>query len=96
MIRNQSLLVVLCGCNIQSLPSFPSCPNSDPGSYTCLPHAVVVNLAAFFELWDAFAFHWVKSTQVALSDDDMHDVSGLFIVNLWKLRETRQCAEHYF
>ncbi|KAM6126972.1 midasin isoform 3-T3 [Pterocles gutturalis] len=46
----------------------------DPGSYTCLPHAIVVNLAAFFELWDAFAFHWVKSTQVALSDDDMHDI----------------------
>ncbi|NXT02789.1 MDN1 protein, partial [Jacana jacana] len=46
----------------------------DPGSYTCLPHAVVVNLAPFFELWDAFAFHWVKSTQVALSDDDMHDI----------------------
>ncbi|KAM9018411.1 midasin isoform 3-T4 [Ara ararauna] len=46
----------------------------DPGSYTCLPHAVVVNLAAFFELWDAFAFHWVKSAQVALNDDDMHDM----------------------
>ncbi|KAM9562699.1 midasin isoform 4-T5 [Guaruba guarouba] len=46
----------------------------DPGSYTCLPHAVVVNLAAFFELWDAFAFHWVKSAQVALNDDDMHDI----------------------
>uniref|UniRef100_A0A8B9G947 Midasin n=1 Tax=Amazona collaria TaxID=241587 RepID=A0A8B9G947_9PSIT len=46
----------------------------DPGSYTCLPHAIVVNLAAFFELWDAFAFHWVKSAQVALNDDDMHDI----------------------
>ncbi|KAM6280529.1 midasin isoform 1-T1 [Porphyrio hochstetteri] len=46
----------------------------DPGSYNCLPHAIVVNIAAFFELWDAFAFHWVKSTQVALSDDDMHDI----------------------
>ncbi|NXX88474.1 MDN1 protein, partial [Centropus bengalensis] len=46
----------------------------DPGSYNCLPHAVVVNLAAFFELWDAFAFHWIKSSQVALSDDDMHDI----------------------
>ncbi|XP_071597429.1 midasin [Heliangelus exortis] len=46
----------------------------DPASYTCLPHGVVVNLAAFFELWDAFLFHWVKSTQVALSDDDTHDI----------------------
>uniref|UniRef100_A0A8C4UIL8 Midasin n=1 Tax=Falco tinnunculus TaxID=100819 RepID=A0A8C4UIL8_FALTI len=48
--------------------------HKDPGSYNCLPHTIVVNLAAFFELWDAFAFHWVKSTQVALSDDDMHDI----------------------
>ncbi|NXN90988.1 MDN1 protein, partial [Rhinopomastus cyanomelas] len=48
--------------------------HKDPGSYNCLPHAIVVNLAAFFELWDAFAFHWVKSTQVALSDEDMHDI----------------------
>ncbi|KAJ7398225.1 hypothetical protein BTVI_127123 [Pitangus sulphuratus] len=46
----------------------------NPGSYNCLPHAIVVNLVAFFELWDAFALHWVKSTQVALSDDDMHDI----------------------
>ncbi|NXJ64381.1 MDN1 protein, partial [Rostratula benghalensis] len=48
--------------------------HKDPGSYNCLPPAVVVNLAPFFELWDAFVFHWVKSTQVALSDDDMHDI----------------------
>ncbi|PKK33324.1 midasin AAA ATPase 1 [Columba livia] len=54
----------------------------DPGSYNCLPHPIVVNLAPFFELWDAFTFHWVKSSQVALSDDDMHDVSRLFIVHL--------------
>ncbi|XP_066850638.1 midasin isoform X2 [Anser cygnoides] len=46
----------------------------DPGSYNSLPHAIVVNLAVFFELWDAFALHWVTSTQVALSDDDMHDI----------------------
>ncbi|NXI53175.1 MDN1 protein, partial [Chloroceryle aenea] len=48
--------------------------HKDPGGHNCLPHAIVVNLAAFFELWDAFAFHWVKSTQVALSDDDTHDI----------------------
>uniref|UniRef100_A0A663LMR5 Midasin n=1 Tax=Athene cunicularia TaxID=194338 RepID=A0A663LMR5_ATHCN len=41
--------------------------HKDPGSYNCLPHAIVVNLAAFFELWDAFAFHWVKSTQLSAS-----------------------------
>ncbi|XP_061225769.1 midasin isoform X3 [Neopsephotus bourkii] len=55
----------------------------DPGSYTCLPHAIVVNLAAFFEVWDAFVFHWVKSTQVALNDDDMHD---LLYCLLWRDR----------
>uniref|UniRef100_A0A669QDJ1 Midasin n=1 Tax=Phasianus colchicus TaxID=9054 RepID=A0A669QDJ1_PHACC len=48
--------------------------HKDPGSYSSLPHAVVVNLAAFFELWDVFTLHWVTSTQVALSDDDMHDI----------------------
>ncbi|NXY90027.1 MDN1 protein, partial [Alcedo cyanopectus] len=56
--------------------------HKDPGSYSCLPHAIVVNLAAFFELWDAFAFHWVKSTQVALSDDDMYDV-----FSCWRWRD---------
>uniref|UniRef100_A0A8C5I8F1 Midasin AAA ATPase 1 n=1 Tax=Junco hyemalis TaxID=40217 RepID=A0A8C5I8F1_JUNHY len=40
--------------------------HKNPGSYNCLPHVVVVNLAAFFELWDAFVLHWVKSTQVVL------------------------------
>ncbi|XP_009998839.1 PREDICTED: midasin [Chaetura pelagica] len=62
----------------------------DPGSYTCLPHAVVVNLAAFFELWDAFAFHWVKSTQVALSDEDMHDILYclLWRDRLWAVSDT--------
>lgn len=53
----------------------------------------MVNLAAFFELWDAFVLHWVKSTQVALSDDDTHDVSRLSTVRLWKLSEMRLCAE---
>lgn len=76
--------------------SFPLPHTSDPGSYNCLPHAIVVNLAAFFELWDAFALHWVKSTQVALSDDDTHDVSRLSIIHLRKLSEMRLCAEHYF
>lgn len=75
--------------------SFPLPQTADPGSYTCLPHAIVVNLAAFFELWDAFVFHWVKSTQVALNDDDMHDVSRLFVLHLSKLSEMRLHAEHF-
>nr|XP_030123445.3 midasin isoform X1 [Taeniopygia guttata] len=57
--------------------------HKNPGSYNCLPHGVVVNLAAFFELWDAFALHWVKSTQVALSDDDTHNV---LCCSLWRDR----------
>lgn len=76
--------------------SLPLPQTSDPGSYNCLPHGIVVNLAAFFELWDAFALHWVTSNQVALSDDDMHDVSRLSIVHLGQLSEMRLCAEHYF
>ncbi|XP_008936093.1 PREDICTED: midasin, partial [Merops nubicus] len=64
--------------------------HKDPGSYNCLPHTIVVNLAAFFELWDAFAFHWVKSTQVALSDDDMHDIlySLLWRDRFWAVSDT--------
>uniref|UniRef100_A0A8C5RTN4 Uncharacterized protein n=1 Tax=Laticauda laticaudata TaxID=8630 RepID=A0A8C5RTN4_LATLA len=38
----------------------------DPGNHSSLPHAIVAHLAAFFELWDAFVLHWVKSTQVAI------------------------------
>lgn len=68
----------------------------DPGSYNSLPHAVVVNLAAFFELWDVFTLHWVTSTQVALSDDDMHDVSRLFIVYLQKQCAIRAQNAFYF
>ncbi|XP_074846986.1 midasin isoform X2 [Carettochelys insculpta] len=48
--------------------------HKDPGSYNSLPHAVVVNLAAFFEFWDAFMLHWMKSSQVALTDDKVHDI----------------------
>uniref|UniRef100_A0A670YJS1 Midasin n=1 Tax=Pseudonaja textilis TaxID=8673 RepID=A0A670YJS1_PSETE len=36
------------------------------GNHSSLPHAIVAHLAAFFELWDAFVLHWVKSTQVAI------------------------------
>uniref|UniRef100_A0A670YR31 Midasin n=1 Tax=Pseudonaja textilis TaxID=8673 RepID=A0A670YR31_PSETE len=38
----------------------------DSGNHSSLPHAIVAHLAAFFELWDAFVLHWVKSTQVAI------------------------------
>uniref|UniRef100_A0A8C3UQS1 Midasin n=1 Tax=Catharus ustulatus TaxID=91951 RepID=A0A8C3UQS1_CATUS len=68
--------------------------HKNPGSYNCLPHGIVVNLAAFFELWDAFVLHWVKSTQVvlccslwrdrfwAISDTVTVDSSGLSLLAL--------------
>uniref|UniRef100_A0A8C3T0K3 Midasin AAA ATPase 1 n=1 Tax=Chelydra serpentina TaxID=8475 RepID=A0A8C3T0K3_CHESE len=54
--------------------------HKDPGSYNSLPHAIVANLAAFFELWDAFMLHWVKSSQVTLTDDN------IFYCLLWRDR----------
>uniref|UniRef100_A0A8C3BNE5 Midasin n=1 Tax=Cairina moschata TaxID=8855 RepID=A0A8C3BNE5_CAIMO len=66
----------------------------DPGSYNSLPHAIVVNLAVFFELWDVFALHWVTSTQVifycllwrdrfwAVSDAVTVDSLGLSLLSL--------------
>ncbi|KAJ7341746.1 hypothetical protein JRQ81_006597 [Phrynocephalus forsythii] len=48
--------------------------HKDPGSHSSLPHAVVANLAAFFELWDAFILQWVKSTQVAVTDEKLYDI----------------------
>uniref|UniRef100_A0A803SWY9 Midasin n=1 Tax=Anolis carolinensis TaxID=28377 RepID=A0A803SWY9_ANOCA len=69
--------------------------HKDPGSHTSLPHAIVANLASFFELWDAFLLHWVKSTQVAIlqcllwrdrfwkiSDVVAVDSSGLTLLSL--------------
>uniref|UniRef100_A0A8C0IUI7 Midasin n=1 Tax=Chelonoidis abingdonii TaxID=106734 RepID=A0A8C0IUI7_CHEAB len=57
--------------------------HKDPGSYNSLPHAIVANLAAFFELWDAFMLHWVKSSQVTLTDDSVHEI---FYCLLWRDR----------
>uniref|UniRef100_A0A452IKR6 Midasin n=1 Tax=Gopherus agassizii TaxID=38772 RepID=A0A452IKR6_9SAUR len=57
--------------------------HKDPGSYDSLPHAIVANLAAFFELWDAFMLHWVKSSQVTLTDDSVHEI---FYCLLWRDR----------
>ncbi|XP_074982679.1 midasin isoform X2 [Caretta caretta] len=57
--------------------------HKDPGSYNSLPHAIVANLAAFFELWDAFMLHWVKSSQVTLTDDNVHEI---FYCLLWRDR----------
>ncbi|XP_061479315.1 midasin isoform X2 [Rhineura floridana] len=48
--------------------------HKDPGSHNPLPHAIVANLAGFFELWDAFVLNWVKSTQGAVSDEKMNEI----------------------
>ncbi|XP_053143364.1 midasin isoform X2 [Hemicordylus capensis] len=48
--------------------------HKDPGNHNSLPHAIVANLAAFFEIWDAFVLHWVKSTQAAVSDEKLHEI----------------------
>uniref|UniRef100_A0A8C2VSB7 Midasin n=1 Tax=Chinchilla lanigera TaxID=34839 RepID=A0A8C2VSB7_CHILA len=42
--------------------------HKDPESYHSLPHEIVVNLAAFFELCDALILLWVQSAQVMVSD----------------------------
>lgn len=76
--------VVLEYCNFYPLFLFCSL-NQDPGSYNSLPHAIVANLAAFFELWDAFMLHWVKSSQVTLTDDNVHEVSRGFKLLLLQL-----------
>ncbi|XP_013912735.1 PREDICTED: midasin-like, partial [Thamnophis sirtalis] len=46
----------------------------DPGNHNSLPHAIVAHLAAFFELWDVFVLHWVKSTHVAVSDEKLYEI----------------------
>uniref|UniRef100_A0A8D2PY94 Midasin n=1 Tax=Varanus komodoensis TaxID=61221 RepID=A0A8D2PY94_VARKO len=48
--------------------------HKDPGNHNSIPHAIVANLAAFFELWDAFVLHWVKSTQEAVSDEKLYEI----------------------
>ncbi|XP_066468783.1 midasin [Tiliqua scincoides] len=48
--------------------------HKDPGNHISLPHAIVANLASFFEIWDAFVLHWVKSTQLAVSDEKLYEI----------------------
>ncbi|XP_034264874.1 midasin [Pantherophis guttatus] len=62
----------------------------DPGNHSSLPHAIVAHLAAFFELWDAFVLHWVKSTQVAVSDEKLYEIlhSLLWRDRFWTTSET--------
>ncbi|XP_054990862.1 midasin [Sorex araneus] len=48
--------------------------HKDPESYQSLPHEVVVNLAAFFELCDALILLWAQSPQGMVSDASVHEI----------------------
>ncbi|XP_059970578.1 midasin isoform X2 [Mesoplodon densirostris] len=50
--------------------------HKDPESYHSLPHEIVVNLAAFFELCDALILLWVQSSQGLVSDASVNEVLG--------------------
>ncbi|XP_006870675.1 PREDICTED: midasin [Chrysochloris asiatica] len=50
--------------------------HKDPESYHSLPHEIVVNLAAFFELCDALVMLWVQSSQGMVSDAVVHEILG--------------------
>uniref|UniRef100_K9J478 Midasin n=1 Tax=Desmodus rotundus TaxID=9430 RepID=K9J478_DESRO len=48
--------------------------HKDPESYHSLPHEIVVNLAAFFELCDALILLWVQSSQGTVSDTSVNEI----------------------
>ncbi|KAI5256381.1 Midasin [Manis pentadactyla] len=48
--------------------------HKDPESYHSLPHEIVVNLAAFFELCDALILLWVQSFQGMVSDASANEI----------------------
>ncbi|XP_037374649.1 midasin [Talpa occidentalis] len=50
--------------------------HKDPESYHSLPHEIVVNLAAFFELFDALILRWVESSQGVVSDVSINEILG--------------------
>uniref|UniRef100_A0A8C6R246 Midasin n=1 Tax=Nannospalax galili TaxID=1026970 RepID=A0A8C6R246_NANGA len=50
--------------------------HKDPESYHSLPHEIVVNLAAFFELCDALILLWVQSPQGMVSDSSVIEILG--------------------
>ncbi|XP_040839706.1 midasin isoform X2 [Ochotona curzoniae] len=50
--------------------------HKDPESYHSLPHEIVVNLAAFFKLFDALILLWVQSSQGMVSDACVSEILG--------------------
>ncbi|XP_075410883.1 midasin isoform X2 [Tenrec ecaudatus] len=64
--------------------------HKDPESYHSLPHEIVVNLAAFFELCDALILLWVQSSQGKVSDAAVHEILGSvqWRDRLWSVADT--------
>ncbi|XP_035295830.1 midasin isoform X3 [Cricetulus griseus] len=50
--------------------------HKDPESYHSLPHEIVANLAAFFELCDALILLWVQSPQGIVPDAHVNKILG--------------------
>ncbi|XP_052570916.1 midasin [Peromyscus californicus insignis] len=50
--------------------------HKDPESYHNLPHEIVANLAAFFELCDALILLWVQSPQAIVPDTHVNKILG--------------------
>lgn len=48
-------------------------------SYHSLPHEIVVNLAAFFELCDALILLWVQSSQGMVSDASVNEGEEMYL-----------------
>ncbi|XP_037699423.1 midasin isoform X2 [Choloepus didactylus] len=64
--------------------------HKDPESYHSLPHEIVVNLAAFFELCDALILLWVQSSQEMVSDARLKEILGcvLWRDRFWTVADT--------
>ncbi|XP_036035518.1 midasin [Onychomys torridus] len=50
--------------------------HKDPESYHNLPHEIVANLAAFFELCDALILLWIQSPQAIVPDTHVNKILG--------------------
>lgn len=64
--------------------------HKDPESYHSLPHEIVVNLAAFFELLDALILLWIQSSQEMVSDSSVSEILGSlqWRDRLWTVADT--------
>ncbi|XP_055981327.1 midasin [Sorex fumeus] len=74
-IFTEANLISLCGKKLRNSVLRMSFEfHKDPDSYQSLPHEVVVNLAAFFELCDALILLWAQSPQGMVSDASLHEI----------------------